>query len=54
MAKLTSEIGAEKTAEMLDQLAKKANGSQPSGKQGVLDLVSDDDDDLVKVPHAFW
>jgi len=54
VAKLTSEIGAEKTAEMLDQLAKKAYGSQPGGKEVVLDLLSDDDDELIKVPHAFW
>ena len=56
VAKLTSEIGAEKTAEMLEYLAKKAIGSQPSGKQGVVDLVSDDDDDAMapKVPYGFW
>jgi len=55
VAKLTSEIGAEKTAELLESLAKKANGSQPSGEQGVVDLDSDDDGAaLAKVPYGFW
>ena len=44
VAKLTSEIGAETTAELLQSLANKANGSQPSGEQGVVDVDSDDDD----------
>ena len=36
--KLTSEIGPEKTAALLQSLAQKANGSQPSGEKGVVDL----------------
>ena len=55
VAKLTSEIGPEKTAELLASQAKLANGSQPSGEQGVVDLDSDDDDAAyAKVPYGFW
>ena len=55
VTKLTSEIGVERTAELLQSLAKKANGSQPSGEHGVVDLDSDDDDaEVAKVPYGFW
>ena len=50
---LTSEIGAEKTAKHLEKVAKKAIGSQPRGKHGIVDLVSDDsDEEDARVPYG--
>ena len=56
VAKLTNEIGKEKTAELLEALGKKANGLQPSsGERGVVVCVSEDDDaEAAKVPYGFW
>ena len=52
--KLKSEIGAEQTAELLESYALKANGLQPSGQQGVIDLDCDDSDaEVAKVPYGF-
>ena len=64
VARLTSEIGAQKTSELLEGIAKKelrrenrcaqskAGGVQPR----VVDLISDDDknEDDVNIPYGFW
>ena len=60
VAKLTDEIGADKTTELLESLVQKNRGSQPrhtsDDTSRVIDLIEEDDckDFEPRVPYGFW